>query len=333
MTASAPRDDISVVLCAYTEARWNDLVAAVQSVRLQTLPPREIIIVIDHNPALLERVRAEIPGVLVIENQQARGESGGRNTGTAAALGSIVVFLDEDAVAEPDWLEQLTAHYRNPQVLGVGGSIEPVWVTGRPSWFPEEFNWIVGCTYKGMPLTTARVRNLIGANMSFRRWVFMELGGMRAEIGRVGTKPLADAETEFSIRVGQHWPQHMLLYEPRARVHHRVPAVRAQWNYFCSRSYSEGMGKARVALLVGARDGLASERTYTFRTLPLGVVRGLTDTLFHLDLAGVRRAGAIVTGLAITTAAYVRFRVAHRFGAGEGAASNEVKATPTGPAQ
>jgi hypothetical protein len=51
--------------------------------------------------------------------------------------------------------------------------------------------------------------------------------------------------------------------------------------------------------------GLSPERTYTFKTLPLGVMRGLTDVLFHHDLTGLARAGAIVVGLTLTIAGYL----------------------------
>jgi len=299
--------DVSVILCAYTEARWDDLLAAVDSVQNQTLPPHEIILVIDHNPALLQRARANIDGVFIVENQEQRGESGGRNTGVATAQGQIVAFLDEDAVAEPDWLEKLTAAYVDPRVAGVGGHLEPLWLAGKPAWFPEEFNWVVGCSYRGMPEMAAPVRNLIGANMSFRRSLFQELGGFRSEMGRVGTIPLADAETEFCIRLKQRWPEAMLLHEPEARAHHRVPAHRGQWSYFRSRCYAEGLGKARMSGFVGGRDGLSTERAYTFKTLPVGVVRGLVDTVLRFDAGGLRRAGAIVAGLVLTTAGYLRY--------------------------
>src|SRR5919202_688038 len=93
--------DVSVVICAYTEARWDDLVAAVESVQCQTAPPPEIVVVIDHNPGLLARVCRHIPGVVVIENREPRGLSGARNSGLATAQGAVIAFLDDDAVAEP----------------------------------------------------------------------------------------------------------------------------------------------------------------------------------------------------------------------------------------
>src|SRR6266487_1701908 len=161
--------DISVIICAYTEDRWNDLVAAIRSVQQQTLPPREIIVVIDHNPGLLKRVQECVPGVIVIENQEAKGLSGARNSGAAVAQQPVVAFPDDDAIAEPNWIERLMAHYTDSIVIGVGGKIEPLWDGKRPSWFPEEFNWAVGCTYQGMPTEGTSVRNVIGANMSMWR--------------------------------------------------------------------------------------------------------------------------------------------------------------------
>src|SRR5579875_590535 len=71
---------ISVVLCAYTEERWEALAAAVDSVRRQTIRPREILVVVDHNARLLARVRAGMPDVSSLENAQQPGAGGARNT-------------------------------------------------------------------------------------------------------------------------------------------------------------------------------------------------------------------------------------------------------------
>lgn len=307
--------DVSMVICAYTEARWDDLVTAVESVQRQSIPPREIIIVIDHNPRLLERVRTGIAGVVVEENREPRGLSGARNSGLRVAGGAVIAFLDDDATAAPDWLEWLIVGYEDQRVLGVGGKVEPVWPGDRPAWFPDEFNWVVGCSYRGLSPTTGPVRNLIGAGMSLRREVFEAIGGFRTGIGRVGTRPVGCEETELCIRAGQRWPQSRFLYEPRARVYHRVPASRARWDYFRSRCYAEGLSKALVSRHVGAGDGLASERRYALRTLPLGVVRGLTDAAVRRDLTGLARAGAISAGLILTAAGYLAGTLVEPFAA------------------
>jgi glucosyl-dolichyl phosphate glucuronosyltransferase len=297
--------DISVIICAYTEKRWDDLVAAVESVQRQTLPASEIVIVVDHNPRLLARVKDYMPAVSVVENKDDHGLSSARNTGIAVTKGNIVVFLDDDAEASPDWLMLLKEGYEDPQVLGVGGPVLPLLLDRKPSWLPEEFYWVVGCSYRGMPESSQLIRNPIGANMSFRREVFDAVGGFRSEIGRVGTRPLGCEETELCIRARQYWPKSGFLYHPQATVFHHVPGSRTNWQYFFSRCYSEGMSKAHISQYVGTKDSLSSERSYTLRTLPQGVGHGLIDALFHHDLGGFARAGAIVSGLAVTTTGYL----------------------------
>ncbi|MCA1607692.1 MAG: glycosyltransferase, partial [Acidobacteria bacterium] len=102
---------ISVVICAYTEDRWDDILAAVGSVLSQDVGPHEIIVVVDHNPSLYARLESDLPDVIVIKNGQARGLSGARNTGVAVAGGDVVAFLDDDAMAAPGWLRFLGAAY------------------------------------------------------------------------------------------------------------------------------------------------------------------------------------------------------------------------------
>ncbi|MGE5602496.1 MAG: glycosyltransferase family 2 protein, partial [Nitrososphaerales archaeon] len=301
---------ISVVVCAYTRDRGDDLAAAVRSLQQQSRPPAEIIVVSDHNPHLFARVAAAWSDVIALENEERRGLSGARNTGVRAARGEIIAFLDDDATAEPDWLRLLIAAYDERSVVGVGGAILPRWESGRPGWFPEEFDWVVGCTYKGMPLARSRQRNLIGANMSFRRELFATAGDFQTDMGRIGTRPLGCEETELCIRGAQRMPGTQYVYEPLAKVQHRVPAGRSTWRYFVSRCYAEGLSKAQVAGRVGSDAGLASERQYATRTLPAGVLHGVTDALVHGHVAGLGRAAAILAGLAITAAGYVRGRLA-----------------------
>ncbi len=300
--------NISIVICAYTEKRWEDLNAALDSVLKQIMPPSEIIIVIDHNPALFERATqafAHLSANLhIVENVNTRGLSGARNSGIAVSTGSIIAFIDEDAMAAPDWLARISVAYVDPQIMAIGGSIAPQWLTGKPAWFPDEFNWVVGCTYRGMPEVRASIRNLIGCNMSIRRSVFDAVGGFRSGIGRVGTLPVGCEETELCIRARQQLPEYTIVYDPVIQVYnHRVPGTRANWRYFWSRCFAEGISKALVSQYVGQRDSLASEMRYTLKTLPNGVLRGLQDTL-RGDLSGLGRSFAILSGLTLTMSGF-----------------------------
>ncbi|MGK5556233.1 glycosyltransferase family 2 protein [Actinomadura kijaniata] len=318
---------ISVVICAYTEKRWDDVHAAVASVRAQRHAPFEIIVVVDHNPALHARLKASLPDVTVVENREDRGLSGGKNTGVAVARGDVVAFLDDDAVAAPGWLEAFAKHYDDPRVAGVGGLTLPLWpgstpsdalvddpvpaTTGtRPRWFPEEFDWTVGCTYRG--LTPGPVRNVMGGNASFRRDMFPIAGGFSSGIGRSFHKrPLGCEETEFCIRLRQRSPGSELIYDDQAVIWHRVPSERARFAYFRERCYAEGLSKALVTQSVGSQDGLASERAHALRTLPRGVLAGVSDAVKG-DRAGLGRAGAITVGLAWTAWGYAMGQYAAR---------------------
>jgi glucosyl-dolichyl phosphate glucuronosyltransferase len=235
--------DFAVVICAHDERRWGHLCEAVRAVERQTLPPREIVVVVDGNTELFERADRELARVRVVENTDHPGLGGARNSGIGASTAPLVAFVDDDAVASERWLELFAAAYDDSDAAGVGGSIEPVWEGGRPAWLPHEFDWVVGCSYRGMPERKQRVRNLFGCNMSYRRHLLERLGRFRLGYG-------CD-ETEFCIRLRQRFPGKSLLYVPEAKVYHRVVASRSQFRRFLSRCYFEGGSKAVVARLVG----------------------------------------------------------------------------------
>jgi glycosyltransferase involved in cell wall biosynthesis len=300
--ASVRAQDVSVVICAYTEHRWAALVEAVASVTRQAPAPGETIVVIDHNPELLAQAHTAFPEVTVLANAGRRGLSGARNTGIQVARGDVVAFLDDDASAAPDWLAALSSAFTDATVIGAGGLAVPRWEAADPAWLPAEFLWVVGCSYRGLPAGRAEVRNPIGANMAFRRDALLSAGGFTDGIGRVGRTPLGCEETELSIRA-RALTGGRVLHLPGCEVHHRVTAERATWRYFRRRCWAEGLSKALVRESVGADAALASERGYVLRTLPTGIWNGIRAST-RGDWAGLLRAGAIATGLAITTSGY-----------------------------
>lgn len=309
---ASPGDaSVTVVICAHTMDRFDDIGAALASVAAQTRRPDETILVVDHNPELLDAVQA-LPGpeleVKIVPNSGPKGLSGARNTGTGLASGEVVAYLDDDATAEPDWLERLTAPFADPDVVAVGGWAVPRWDGTRPAWFPEEFLWVVGCSHRGLPTSLAPVRNVIGCNMAFRRDPVLAIGGFEVGLGRTADRPLGCEETELCIRLAQADPGTRVLLEPEARIHHRVPAGRTTWRYYLNRCRGEGNSKAHVVGLVGSGDGLSSERSYVTSVLPRALARSVAS-LPRRPRAGLGAAAAIVGGLAMTALGYAEMKL------------------------
>jgi GT2 family glycosyltransferase len=173
-----------------------------------------------------------------------------------------VVFIDDDALANENWLEKLVKNYDEPNVMGVGGLSKPLWEFERPICLPEELYWIIGCSYTGLPREKADVRNPIGCNMSFRKRVFEEVGYFRTDIGRMGKKPLGDEETEFSIRVLEGIPNSRIIYDPEVVVQHSVRKNRTSLKYIWNRSFYEGLGKALIRQRLKSLTPLKTESNY-----------------------------------------------------------------------
>lgn len=232
------------MISTYSAEKYKDVLDCVDSLRRQTLRPEEIILVLDPDEKLRACYVSAIGGDVVIELAEKPGLSSARNTGVRKAAGDVVAFIDDDAYADEDWLRNLTKNYVDGDVLGVGGVVKPIWENGRPSWFPIELDWVVGCSYEGLSEERAYVRNPIGCNMSFRKEVFDKVGYFEEGLGRVGNKLVGSEETEFSIRLFRQFPGRVrIVHEPDAIVYHKVASSKMSIKYLMKRSFSEGVSK------------------------------------------------------------------------------------------
>ena len=298
---------LSVIVCAYSHDRYALLINGIDALLQQMSGGDELIVVIDYNEALFADVATRYGHIATVtRNSFERGLSGARNAGIEVARNEVLAFVDDDATVRPGWIEHLRRHYLDPSVAGVGGYATPVWPTRRPAWMPSEYDWVVGCSHRGLPTSVTQVRNFIGCNMSFRRTVFQQVGRFNTTVGRVGRRPVGCEETELCIRLSQHDPSARLLYDPAVQVDHSVSVDRVRLQYFLSRCFGEGLSKYRVSGIVGTSDALSSERRYVSRVLPIGVLTALRDMVFD---RGARRAASargatILLGLVATAAGY-----------------------------
>lgn len=302
-------EKVSVIICAYTMERLGDIHEAVDSLLAQTLKPHEVIVAVDHNKELFQKLKSQFPpGVKVILNASPhRGSSATDNVGVSFAEGDIVAFMDDDAVAERNWLELLVKHYQEPSIVAVGGKLIPVWANGRPKWFCEELDWIVGSTYKGHPEVRVEVRNPILCNASLRRQIFYSVGFFSAEMGRSANWGTG-FESQFFLGIKSQIPDAVILYEPDAVVYHKVAPHRAKMKYVILRSYNEGFHKAKIerGCATLSRRPLSTENSYLRYLLLTAIPQRLRRFYKPWALA---QAGAIMISIAATGVGYLTGKV------------------------
>ena len=300
---------VSVVICAYTEKRWDMLIAAMDSVQAQSYPVAELILCIDHNPEMAERCRkiwgdrkdAAIP-IVVLENKYEGRLGSARNTGVEHATSEIVAFLDDDAAADRDWLKFLVAPYEQPEVVAVGGAPLPVFETARPAWFPPQLDWVFGCYYDGLPTQLGPADRLIGASMSARREALGAIGGFHSD---------NHDDMDMCHRLAHREGPHAIVMDPRAVVYHNVVAERVTWNYLWRRCFFVNKGKVKAFRNMGAAANMDADVQFALRSLRRNLTQGTRD-LFKGDINGISRFAVLVAALALATSGNIAGRIAER---------------------
>lgn len=288
--------DATVVMATYDQKRWPFLVAAVEGILAGPAKPRQVIIGVDQDVDLYNQIRATWPGLTAVLNARDRGASVTRNTGAEVADTPFIAFLDDDIRVQEGWLPLLLEPFADPDVVGTGGRVVPCWQGGRPRWFPAEFDWVVGASFRGMPTVQSTVRNVWAENMAVRTDVFRAVGGFRTDFGKVGPRNSPE-DTDLCIRMAAHAAGAKWVYAPEALAEHHVPVARATFSYFLRRSYLEGRGKVEMTHLLGRQEKLQDERDYVRKTLPSGIAAGLWAGARYGQGSGPVKAGAIVAGI------------------------------------
>lgn len=237
--------NVSVIICTYSMDLYDDFQDAVESILEQTYDDIELVLVSDGSEAVYERLQedyGELPEVKTHCNEENLGLSGSRNEALQYVTGDVVALIDDDAVADEQWVEELVSVYESTDAIAAGGRMTPLWVAGKPSSLPEEFYWLVGVNRPGFAEPGEEVRNTFGSNISFRTWVLEELGGFETQVGRQGEKNLQAHETEFCARMREEYGRGV-VYNPDAVVGHKVFEYRTELRWLLERSFWQGYSK------------------------------------------------------------------------------------------
>jgi GT2 family glycosyltransferase len=219
---------LSIIISTYDKNNYNDTLNCLSSILKQNYANKEILLVLDHNEELYRRYNENLykyKDVKMLINDSS-GLSNARNIGIKNSTGDVIVFIDDDAYVGKNYLENLVNNYRDNDIIGVGGKVLP---QGK-SPAPEEIYWIEGFTYKGYPDKRCIVRNMLGCNMSFRKYVF-DISIFNPNLGKVRGNFITAEETEFCIRISSKFPDKKIIYDPDLIVYHKVYKSRQKLDY------------------------------------------------------------------------------------------------------
>lgn len=228
---------LSVVIATYNRPQL--LGQALRTVLAQDYPKElyEVLVVDNNSPPLTRSVVESFAGCKPSPRwipEPKQGVSNARNTGIREAKGEIIVFADDDILAEPNWLRKLVEPFlQERRVGGVGGAVIPTFPEGCPSWW--RYTHPLKLSESAISLAPEEERRLMSANLAVLRAALDTVGGFCTELGRCGTS-LADGEDQ-DLLVRVRAAGYEIWFSGEAIVQHQFPRSRLTLRYACRNAY------------------------------------------------------------------------------------------------
>jgi glycosyltransferase involved in cell wall biosynthesis len=253
---------VSAVICSYNRARF--IIKAIESIFAQDFDKSSYeVIVVDNNStddtlARLTEFKNTHPDYnfrFVVEENQ--GVAFTRTRCAKEAKGEIVAYLDDDSLAQEGWLKNTVEFYDNhSEVWSIGGKITPYFLAATPDWYSRYFFGLVGKFDQGKDVKRLTGQKYpCGANMSFRKRVFEEIGYFNPNLGRRGKGLLATEEKDIYTRILRYGKQ--VYYLPEVEVLHAVESNKFDKEYV--RRHSMGIGGGERLRLRGNNAALVKK--------------------------------------------------------------------------
>ncbi len=177
----------------------------------------------------------------------APGSSCARNRAVEEARGEFILFIDDDALAEPGWAIEMLAEIERRQLDAGCGMVLPRWCQEPPGWLGPSL-YVRLAVHDPARLANASrsecdtLHNYFSANVGFRRRALDRFGKFRVDLGVVGGNPMSGEDTELFARIMAGGGR--IGFVPRARVHHLIPPERMKRSYLRGKSFAFGYGSA-----------------------------------------------------------------------------------------
>lgn len=248
---------LSVILCTYNRDKY--IYNVLKSLAENTLKPDQYEIVLvdnnctDNTHAECDRFVRDFPDVTLryfVETNQ--GLSHARNRGIKESKGEILVYVDDDALVNKEYLQTYADFFeRHSEIDAAGGPIIPKYETEEPAWMSHFTKALItGYKYLGDKEKEFPKNDYPGGgNAAYRASVFEKVGLFNVELGRKGDslvgaeeKDIFDKMTTLGMR---------FYYLPTTILYHLIPEKKLSKDYFDRLTYSIGKSERMRTLNIG----------------------------------------------------------------------------------
>ncbi len=246
---TTPFIKISIIICSYN--RQDYILAALDSLNNQSIPKNiyEVIVVdnnsTDNTAALCHQyISTHTTFNVRYELEKQQGASFARNKGAALAQTQLLVFMDDDAIAEKDYLHTILLFYKNnPEVSGLGGRIIPLYIPEKPNWMSYYVSSLVGnFDYSTQIEEFKPGKYPLESNMIIKKEDFDLVGGFNTALpGVVGTLRIGGEGKDFFLKLQKRGKR--IFYHPQAVVHHVVEVAKLTPEYMYRVASGIGRGE------------------------------------------------------------------------------------------
>jgi len=201
------------------------------------------IIVIDNSPnqavaeTFSQRYSSEPRIRYVLE--PVPGLSNARNVGTSLARANLVAFIDDDAIAAPDWAVRIVRAFEiaGMRAAVIGGRVLPRWVGAKPTWLSDDLlGYLTIIDWGGSLRELPSHQWLAGCNVAFNKEALTAVGGFSRALGRVGAGLSLLSNEEIDVMESIRAMGRVSMYCPEAVVEHIIDPARLTHNWFRRRA-------------------------------------------------------------------------------------------------
>ena len=290
---------VSIIICSYNRSSY--IGEALDSLYRQSsgLDVFEVIVVDNNSTDDTEQVytnwrAAHLEGSFTYTTEMKQGASYARNNGAVIAKGDWLCFMDDDAVATPDYVKNILNHIKvNPTIVGFGGRIIPKYIPSEPKWMSYYVSSLVGnFDYAPIACPFEYGKYPLESNMIVRKSVFEQVGGFNIALpGVVGTLRIGGEGKDLYFKVMALG--HTIYYDPSICVQHVVEVKKLTSEYMY-----------RVASGVGR-----GERTRTLAISKFSYTKKIIEYIFKLGASVLIATKYLLQGNPAKSWPVIQFRI------------------------